>query len=111
MDIRDWAVGQWDEEEERNKQLKNIFLSARIMKYHPLMTKDLKKTYSMLANAAMRAMSPEFKYSVKQQFNPVNSAIKKMRAEQKAIKATYGPVAKRGFYGKVAFWNRLMALK
>ena len=61
MDIRDWAVGKWEEEAERNKQLKYIYLSARIMKYHPLMTKDLKKTYSLLAAAAMRAMSPEFK--------------------------------------------------
>ena len=64
MDIRDWAIGKWKNEDERDKQLRGIYLSARIMKYHPLMTKDLKKTYSMLANAAMRAMSPEFKYSV-----------------------------------------------
>ena len=33
MDIRDWAVGKWGEPDERDKQLKNIFLSARIMKY------------------------------------------------------------------------------
>ena len=95
MDIKEWADGKWDDEDERNKQLRGVYLSARIMKYHPLMTKELRKTYSMLANAAMRAMSPEYKYAVKQEFNPVNSAIKKMRAEQKLIKAKYGPVAKR----------------
>ena len=78
------------------------------MKYNPLMTKELRKTYSLLAAAAMRAMTPEYMFEVKKRFNETNTAIKALRAEQKAAKALYGPVAKRGLYGKIDFWNRLM---
>ena len=96
------------EQGERDKQLGSIYMSAKMMKYHPLMTKELRKTYSLLAAAAMRAMSPERKFTVKKRFNSTNTAIKALRAEQKLIKAKYGPVAKRGLYGKIDFWNRLM---
>ena len=78
MDIKDWALKKWGDEEARDKQLRGLYLSARIMKYHPLMTKELRKTYSLLAAAAMRAMSPEGKFKVKQEFNSVNTAIKQM---------------------------------
>ena len=74
------------------------------------MTKELRKTYSLLASAAMRAMSPETKFDVKRRFNSTNTAIKALRAEQKAAKEKYGPVAKRGLYGKIDFWNRLIDL-
>ena len=59
MDISAWALKNYPNEDDRDKQMRGIYLSARIMKYHPLMTKALRKTYSLLAAAAMRAMSPE----------------------------------------------------
>ena len=108
MDIRDWAIGKWKNEEQRDKELRKIYLSARIMKYHPLMTKALRKTYSLLAAAAMRAMSPEGKFHVKQEFSATNNAIKQLRLNQRAMRMKYGQHAKRGFYGKVDFWNALM---
>ena len=95
---------------DRDKQLGSIYMSAKMMKYHPLMTKELRKTYSLLAAAAMRAMSPEYKFLIKKRFNSTNTAIKALRAEQKALKLKYGPVAKRGLYGKIDFWNRLIDL-
>ena len=49
----------------RDELLKNVYLSAKMMKFHPLMTKELRKTYSLTASAALRAMSAEFKYGVK----------------------------------------------
>ena len=49
---------------------------SQMMKYHPLMTKELRKTYSLLAAAAMRAMTPEFKYGVKKQFNRMNTSLR-----------------------------------
>ena len=58
----------------------------------------------------MRAMTPETKFDVKRRFNSTNTAIKALRAEQKAAKEKYGPVAKRGLYGKIDFWNRLIDL-
>ena len=69
MDIGNWAKEKWAEEAERDEQLENIYMSAKMMKYHPLMTKELRKTYSLLAAAAMKAMSPEYKYLVKKRFN------------------------------------------
>ena len=73
------------------------------------MTKELRKTYSLMA-AAMRAMSPEYKYGVKKRFNQMSTALKAMRQKMKAEKALYGPINKRGFFGKIDFWNRLIAL-
>ena len=62
--------------------LRNIYLSAKMMKYHPLMTKELRKSYGLMASAALRAMSPEFKYGVKKQFNKMSTALKAMRAAE-----------------------------
>ena len=50
-----------------------------------------------MASAALRAMSPEFKYGVKKQFNKMSTALKAMRAKLKAEKTLYGPINKRGF--------------
>ena len=109
MDFKAWADGL--DQAKRDLLLrKNVYLSAKMMKYHPLMTKELRKTYSLLAAAAMRAMTPETKFEVKRRFNETNTAIKALRAEQKLAKAKYGPVAKRGLYGKIDFWNRLIDL-
>ena len=82
MDIEDWAKEKWEEEAERDEQLENIYMSAKMMKYHPLMTKELRKTYSLLAAAAMRAMTPEYKYVVKKLFNKMSTALKAMRAAE-----------------------------
>ena len=46
------------------------------------MTKELRKSYSLLAAAAMRAMSPEFKYGVKKLFNKMSTTLKAMRAAE-----------------------------
>ena len=67
MNLKGWAEDK--EPDERDKLLKRIYLSAKMMKYHPLMTKELRKTYSLLAAAAMRAMTPETKFGVKKQYN------------------------------------------
>ena len=75
------------------------------------MTKELRKTYSLMASAAaLRAMSPEFKYGVKKQFNKMSTALKALRAKMKAEKALYGPINRRGFFGKIDYWNKLIAL-
>ena len=39
MDISKWAERKWGDPNARDKELGNIFLSARMMKYHPLITK------------------------------------------------------------------------
>ena len=67
MNLKGWAEDK--EPDERDKLLKRIYLSAKMMKYHPLMTKELRKTYSLLAAATMRAVTPETKFGVKKQYN------------------------------------------
>ena len=62
--------------------LRNIYLSANIIKYHPLMTKELRKSYGLMTSAALRAMTPEFKYGVKKLFNQMNTTLKVMRAAE-----------------------------
>ena len=81
MDLKGWAERKEPDMAKRDLLLRNIYLSAKMKKYHPLMTKELRKTYSLLA-AAMRAMSPEFKYGVKKRFNQMNTALKAMRAAE-----------------------------
>ena len=110
MNLKGWAEDKEPDQDERDKLLKNVYLSAKMMKYHPLMTKELRKTYGLMASAALRAMSPEYKYGVKKQFNKMSTALKAMRAKMKTEKALYGPVNKRGFFGKVDYWNKLIAL-
>ena len=78
MDIKGWAERKKPDQAERNQLLKNVYLSAKMMKYHPLMTKELRKTYGLMASAALRAMSSEFKYGVKKQFNKMSTALKGM---------------------------------
>ena len=79
MNLKGWAE-QKEPDDEKDMLLKNIYLSAKMMKYHPLMTKELRKTYGLMASAALRAMSPEFKYGVKKEFNKMSTALKAMRA-------------------------------
>ena len=40
----------------------------------------------------------------------MSTALKAMRAKMKAEKALYGPVNKRGFFGKIDYWNKLIQL-
>lgn len=108
MDITDWANRKWKEQAERDPALEKIYLSARMMKWHPLITKDLRKAYGLLASAAMRAMSPDYKFMVKRKFNKTNTAMKYMREEAKFRKAKYGPIAKRNIATRAAFWNYLV---
>ena len=58
--------------------LKNVYLSSKMMKFHPLMTKELRKSYSLMAATALRAMPPEFKYGVKKYFSQMCTALKAM---------------------------------
>ena len=40
----------------------------------------------------------------------MSTALKAMRAKMKAEKALYGPINRRGFFGKVNYWNKLIGL-
>ena len=100
MNLKGWAEDKEKDQAKRDVMLKRIYLSAKMMKFHPLMTKELRKTYSLMASAALRAMSPEFKYGVKKQFNKMSTALKALRAKMKAEKDLYGPYNRRGFFGK-----------
>ena len=42
------------------------------------MTKELRKSYGLMASAALRAMTPEYKYGVKKLFNQMNTTLKAM---------------------------------
>ena len=55
MDFKAWAEGLPGAE--RDSTLKGIYLSAKRMKFLPAITKDLKKTYGLMASAALRAMT------------------------------------------------------
>ena len=46
------------------------------------MTKELRKSYGLMTSAALRAMTPEFKYGVKKLFNQMNTTLKVMRAAE-----------------------------
>ena len=81
------------EQDERDKVLENIYLSVKMKKYHPLMTKELRKSYGLMASAAMRAMTPEFKYGVKKLFNQMSTTMKAMSAAE-LIKVKCEPVSK-----------------
>ena len=110
MNLKGWAEEKEEDKDKRDLLLRNVYLSAKMMKFHPLMTKELRKTYGLMASAALRAMSPEFKYGVKKQFNKMGTALKAMRQKMKAEKALYGPYNRRGFFGKVDYWNKLIGL-
>ena len=58
MDFGPWADEKFkDDPTARDPALRKIYFSARMMKYHPLITKKLKTNYSLLANAALKAMT------------------------------------------------------
>ena len=94
----------------RDEAMRRIYLSAKMMKWHPLITKDLRKNYSLLASAALREMTPDAKFMVKKYFNEANGAIKELRRKVKEERAPYGPINKRNIARKAAFWNELIDL-
>lgn len=107
MDIKDWALRKWNTDESRDAGLKMIYLSAKAMKFHPHITKDLKKVYGLLASAAMRAMSPEGKWKLKREYAPYNAAKKHIASKVKELKAELGIADRSGEAGRIAYWNRL----
>ena len=40
----------------------------------------------------------------------MSTALKAMRQKMKTEKALYGPINKRGFFGKIDYWNKLIGL-
>ena len=109
MNIKGWA--EWKEPgmAKRDEQLKNIYLSAKMMKYHPLMTKELRKSYSLLAAAAMRAMSPEFKYGVMKLFNQMSTTLKAMRAAEISQSKVW-TIQQKSSLWQIDFWSKLIEL-
>ena len=79
LDFRQWALQKQADTGLRDTMLKNIYFSAKAMKYHPQITKDLKKTYGLVASAAMRAMSPSAKFLLKKAMSPYSQ----MKAAQR----------------------------
>ena len=65
------------------------------------MTKELRKTYGLMASAALRAMSSEFKYGVKKEFNKMSTALKAMRQKMKAEKDLYGQSTREDSLGRL----------
>ena len=61
MNLKGWAEDKEKDQAKRDLLLKRVYLSAKMMKYHPLMTKELRKTYGLMASAAMKAMSPIYR--------------------------------------------------
>ena len=74
MDFKAWAEGL--DADKRDAQLKGIYLSAKMMKFHPAITKDLKKTYGLVASAALRAMTPAAKWAIKNKMHSYLSVKK-----------------------------------
>ena len=110
MDLKGWAESKKPDLAERDELLKRVYLSAKMMKYHPLMTKELRKTYGLMASAALRAMSPEFKYGVKKQFNKMSTALKAMRAKMKKRKLFTGQLTREDSLGKLITGTNLLVL-
>ena len=111
MDFGPWADKKFkDNPSARDPILRKIYLSAKMMKYHPLITKKLKTTYSLIAAAALKAMTKPGRYNVKKEFNKVSGAMKAMSKKMKETKAPYGRVNRRGIFNKIDFWNRLIDL-
>ena len=81
-----------------------------MMKYHPQITKTLKKTYSLLAAAAMRAMTPEYKWLLKKKLAPYNAARKAMGQKVSEYKASLGYMPRKGLAGRIDYWNGLQGL-
>ena len=110
MDFGPWADEKFKENQQlRDPSLRKIYLSARMMKYY-LSTKKFKTSYSLIAAAALKTMIKPGRYNMRKEFNGVSGALKAMRDKMKLEKAPYGKIPRRGFFGKIDFWNRLIDL-
>lgn len=109
LDFKSWALGKWTDPTTRDNMLKNIYLSAKMMKYHPQMTKDLRKTYGLVASAAMRAMSPEAKYLMKQKMSPYSQLKAKYAKDVAEAREKYGIIPRKGLAGRIGYWNSIQA--
>ena len=107
MDIKEWAEQKYTDKAARDEVLTNIYKSAKMMKFHPQITKDLKKTYGLLASAALRAMTPEQKWTVKRQMHPYLAAKKQIAEKVKQYKEAAGIVQRDGLRGRIGYWNTL----
>lgn len=107
MDFKDWSLRKWQTTDERDKGLQNIYLSAKMMKFHPQITKDLRKTYGLVASAAMRAMSPEAKFKLKAAMSPYSQLKKSLADDLARRRAVYGIKPRKGLAGRIAYWNAL----
>ena len=105
LDFKQWALEKEADTGRRDKMLQNIYLSAKAMKFHPQITKDLRKTYGLVASAAMRAMTPEGKFIVKKAMSPYSGAMGKPREDIAADKVARGLYARKGLAGRIAYWN------
>ena len=81
-----------------------------MMKFHPAITKDLKKTYGLVASAALRAMTPEGKWAIKSAMHPYNAAKRDVAAKIAKYKFDQGLEPRKGFRGRVRYWNELVNL-
>ena len=108
MDFKDWAgtLGT-----ERDKVLQGIYMSAKMMKFNPMATKDLKKSYSMVASAALRAMTPEGKFNVKWAMMPYRNAKKGMAGEVAILKNKLGYASRKNLIQRIGYWNALRQME
>ena len=82
-----------------------------MMKFHPAITKDLKKTYGLVASAALRAMTPEGKWEIKSKMHPYNSAKRNVAANVARYKEEQGLEPRKGLHGRIRYWNDLVDAK
>ena len=99
------GIREVDDAATRDNMFKNIYFSAKAMKYHPQITKDLKKTYGLVASAAMRAMSPEAKFLLKKAMSPYSGAMGQLRDDIATDKVAHGIHARKGLAGRIEYWN------
>ena len=111
MDFRAWADTKWpNNPTARDKGLAGIYKSAKMMKFHPMITKDLKKGYGLVASAALRAMTPQGKWAIKHEMAPFNAVKRDIASKVAAYKTEQGVVARKGLAGRIDYWNALMDL-
>ena len=109
LDFKQWALEKEADTGRRDKMLQNIYLSAKAMKFHPQITKDLRKTYGLVASAAMRAMSPSAKFEIKKAMSPYSELKKAYAQRQAAAREEYGMIPRKGLAGRIGYWNAIQA--
>ena len=110
LDFRAWAQTKYPDPSARDIALKAIYRSAKMMKFHPQITKDLKKGYGLVASAALRAMTPAGKWEIKHAMAPFNAVKRDIAKKVSNYKTEQGIVARKGLAGRIDYWNALMDL-